>query len=86
MPQEWSGIETPLRLSEWASQLHKHPDVEFQQNLVRGMREGFRLGFEYGVRESRSAKTNMKSAMDNPRVVRGGSRIFRGGGPGANFL
>ena len=66
MPQEWSGIETPLRPSEWASQLHKHPDVEFQQYLVRGMREGFRLGIEYGVR---SAKTNMKSAMDNPGVV-----------------
>ncbi len=49
--------------------LRDHPDREFAEHLVQGVREGFRIGFEWDVVKCRSAKQNMQSAIDNPTVV-----------------
>ncbi len=59
-------VETPLVLDEWRKNLVVHPDPEY---LLRGIQQGFRIGFRYGSRSRKSAKANMKLAMDNPSVV-----------------
>ena len=69
-PTTWYAINTPLRVDEWQQQLKEHPDPEFAEYLLRGMTEGFCIGFNYQDCTCKSAKRNMKSAFDNPQVVR----------------
>ena len=66
---EWSGVHTPLRSAEWEAQLREHPDRPFVQYLLRGMREGFRVGFRYDQSECGHTGDNMQSARDNPEVI-----------------
>ena len=70
LPSAWCAINSPLIVSEWQQQLDSHPDREFVQYLLKGMAEGFRIGFNYEQCNSSSAKRNMQSAIDNPQVVR----------------
>ena len=60
---------SPLVVEEWERQLKYHPDGEYKEYLLTGLRRGFRIGFDYGSHRCRSAKTNMKSALQNPAVV-----------------
>jgi len=50
-----SAISTPLKAQEWSSLLSNHPDQQFVAYLVKGMSEGFHIGFDHS-RELRSAK------------------------------
>jgi len=61
-----SAISTPLKVQEWSSLLSNHPDQQFVAYLVKGMSEGFHIGFDHS-RELRSAKKNMKSATNTQR-------------------
>lgn len=70
LPPNWSAIITPLVADEWQRQLMGHPDQEFTGYLLRGITEGFRIGFNYCDCKCKSAKRNMQSAIDNPQVVR----------------
>ena len=38
--------------------------------LVTGLREGFRIGFDYGTHQCRKSGDNMRSAQQHPQVVR----------------
>ena len=58
---------TPLVWRRWSLALEDHPDKEFRDYIVTGLREGFRIGFK-GL-ECHPAKTNMKSAMEQSQVV-----------------
>lgn len=69
VPKEWRAVETPLACDEWGRALRDHPDRAFVEYLVRGMREGFRIGYQYGKRKCVGAKANMKSAEENDQVV-----------------
>ena len=42
-----SRIKTPLVVEEWEKLLSRHPDREYGDYLLRGMKEGFRIGFCY---------------------------------------
>lgn len=63
-----AGVFTPLCLEHWQSLLARHPDKEYVQYILKGIQEGFRIGFENSLSLS-SARKNMHSAMDNPKVV-----------------
>ena len=65
VPEQWCKIRMPLQLSEWVSQLHQHPDKDFQMYL----KEGFRIGFKYGTGLCQGARGNMNLATDKPAVV-----------------
>jgi len=72
VPAIWGGVESPLVISEWERCLEGHPDRSFAEYLVRGMRNGFRVGFPYTERRCVQAKNNnMKSTMDNLGVKAG---------------
>ena len=59
--QGWSQIMTPMVASEWERLLASHPDDAYSAYLVRGLRDGFRIGFGYGSARCRSAVSNMQS-------------------------
>ena len=60
LPPELQQINTPLRVEEWENLLRPHPDRQFCEYLLQGMRRGFRIGFQY-PRSCTSTKSNMKS-------------------------
>lgn len=69
LPRELSEIRTPVLVDSWREALASHPDRAFRDYIVRGFREGFHIGFAHGSRQCVSAKSNMKSAVENKGVV-----------------
>ena len=69
VPTVWRQVQSPLVSGEWDHQLRGHPDTVYTRYLVRGMQEGFRIGFRYSECRCKSAKANMKSAGENPGVI-----------------
>ena len=63
-------ISSPLtdKLSSWEEYLQCHPDKQFRQFIIKGLEEGFHIGFN---REHlcRSSSHNLLSCLDHPRVV-----------------
>ena len=65
-----AAINTPLVWQAWAQALQPHPDKDFGDYIIRGIKEGFRIGFRYSERETtRSCKRNMSSAYEHQKVV-----------------
>ena len=60
---------TPLQASVRQVALQDCPDPRFCQFLVRGLREGFRIGYNAPHEQLRSAKRNIPSAYEHPEVV-----------------
>ena len=54
---------TPLLVPAWSRLLHGHPDRELVYFILRGVREGFRIGFSSPLRRLRSARRNIPSAL-----------------------
>ena len=63
-----SKVVTSLIVPAWSTALAPHPDRAFADYIVRGLNEGFRIGYKRGT-PLRSAKTNMLSASQQPGVV-----------------
>ena len=49
--------------------LQGHPDQVAAQHVLKGLKEGFRIGFQYATNNWRLASSNMLSADTNPQVV-----------------
>ena len=69
VPDEVGVVSSPLVASEWEAVLAGHPDREFAAFVVRGIGEGFRIGFDY--RHSLGGKNpkNMRSANVTPDPI-----------------
>ena len=50
--------------------LRKHPDARLKDYVLRGIREGFRVGYDYRKHRCRKVKDNLRSALEHPDVVR----------------
>lgn len=70
-PEKFSRVSTSLRAEEWEIRLRSLPDRRCANFLIKGISEGFRLGFQHHDHQCSSAKDNMRSAAQNPRVVEG---------------
>ena len=46
-PTILAGVNSMLVASEWEAVLASHPDREFAAFVVRGIQEGFCIGFDY---------------------------------------
>ena len=68
-PPELQGIVTPLSVDAWQDHLRSHPDDDFVQYLLSGIRGGFRIGFDYSQFSCGKGKSNMLSATKNSAVV-----------------
>ncbi len=47
---EWSHVESPRQPEVWEVALADHPDGAYRTYLVKGLCEGFRIGFGYGCK------------------------------------
>ena len=67
-PHMLSLITTPLRAEEWELRLRAHPDQAFKSYILKGIRDGFRLGFN---RTSccHPATRNLRSAYEHPEII-----------------
>ena len=63
-----ASLSTPLNLAAWTYKLRKHPDKEFAQYILDGVKHGFSIGVNESATFT-SAKKNMLSANQNPRVI-----------------
>ncbi len=68
-PVEWCRVTTPMQVEAWEAALRTHTDKTLVSYLVRGLSQGFHIGFEYGAKMCKPASKNMKSAEVNPAVV-----------------
>ena len=57
---------SPLVVDQWERRLKLHPDQNFAEFIVRGLREGFRIGFDYASSKCERATRNM-SAIQHQR-------------------
>jgi len=60
---------TPLNWWEWDKFLRQHPGQHFQNYIVNGIRQGFRLGFDRISPLQPSSRLNMPSAEEHPQVI-----------------
>ena len=64
-----SEIATPLNPAAWEMALQAHPDRAYARYLVTGIRQGFRIGFDWQTK-LQSATRNMQSAVEHPDIIR----------------
>ena len=69
LPEKFARIVTPLRSENWALHLSELPDRECAEYVLRGLGEGFRIGFDYENCSWRGAQSNMLSARQNTQVI-----------------
>ena len=62
------GISTPLRVEAWERALADHPHKEWVLALLRGMRQGFRIGLRSSA-QCRSSVSSRPSARVHSQVV-----------------
>ena len=63
------GMTSPLRWEVWQEALVLHPDKQYVDYLISGLREGFRIGFDYNNHHCKKCKENMRSAKQQPQIV-----------------
>ena len=69
-PSSDPEVSTPWDWRAWEQVLHTHSDREFADLIVRGIWEGFRIGFDFsGFGSTVSCDRNMLSALEHPDVV-----------------
>ena len=59
----------PLRLAAWEEALYPHPDKQFCRYILRGLQQGFHVGFHQVCSPLKSARRNISSAYEHPEVV-----------------
>ena len=69
LPEVTCRVQTPLKIAEWERSLRQHPDRNFCDYLLRGLAEGFNIGFWYNSCSCHWARSNMKSATENSKVI-----------------
>lgn len=71
LPPEACRICTPLRLGAWQEMMREHPDKWFADYILRGIEQGFRIGFHGEQADLRARMRNMVSASEHPTVIAG---------------
>ena len=69
IPTVQQTIFTPLKVKEWERNLVGHPDEDLVGYVLSGIRDGFRVGFDYSKYTCVSARANLHSAGENRQVV-----------------
>ena len=66
-----AGVFSPLLLPQWEAMLESHPDREYVNYILSGIRDGFRIGYARSGEKGKlsGARKNMHSADENHQVV-----------------
>ena len=68
LPRELMVVHTPLAREAWEKSLATHPDQKLAALIVAGLKEGFRIGFDYHL-QCKAVHQNMASARAHPEAV-----------------
>lgn len=70
VPDSACAIHTPLIHSAWSQALAEYPDQTLAQFFLKGITEGFRIGYSKGTgHDLKSARKNLEGATQHPQVV-----------------
>ena len=69
MPEVLQEVTTPLQYEEWWEVLQRHWNKALVQYILSGIKEEFRVGFDYSKASCKPAKCNLLSAETNPDVA-----------------
>ena len=69
LPVEACWVRTPLKAEVWQEMLRDHLDRRLVGVVVRGIREGFRVGFRGDPKGLKPTRQNMVSVRQHPEVV-----------------
>ena len=69
IPADLSANSSRLDWRVWQDLLSLHPDRLLADYLVQGLRNGFRVGFDYQRAQRKKVMANMRSALEHPEVV-----------------
>ena len=70
MLQEAEEVVTPLVWQQWESELEGHPDREWVQLLIRGIKGGFRLGHDQSKVVLEKKGKSMYDAPQHSDIIR----------------
>ena len=70
LPYGLDHIVTPLLWQSWQASLADHPDRASINWLIAGIRDGFRIGYDYTRGKPKSSQRNLISALERPQVIR----------------
>ena len=62
-------VVTPLKLEAWHKALSDYPDQRFAAYILRGVEQGFRIGYNPHMVKLQPARANMSSTAAQPEVV-----------------
>lgn len=69
LPTALQRISTPLHYDVWQRHLANHYDQCFAQFILRGIKRGFRIGFNIKSTKLKTSQSNLISATNHPQVV-----------------
>ena len=69
IPQSASRILTPINSWCWQDYLATHPNQEFVQYFLKGLVQGFRIGFNNSINLLCSVRKTLQGATLHPEVV-----------------
>ena len=69
LPDVMRHIQTPLVWESWKAALSEHPNRNYTEYLLSGIKNGFRIGYSHTTCKCRAARGNMVSTLENPEVV-----------------
>lgn len=69
LPGKLEEITCPLITQVWEQELKGYPDKQFAQYILAGIKNGFRIGFNYTAVKLTDSSNNMLSAIEHPEVV-----------------
>ena len=69
LPGNLGEIATPLRVQAWEQGLKNVPDKQFVQYILSGLKQGFRIGFNFATNPLADGSKNLVSALEHPEVI-----------------
>ena len=69
VPTQASLIHTPLIIHSWRKALSLHPNQPLVEFFLKGISQGFRIGFNHLPNGLKPARKNLAGALQHPQVV-----------------
>ena len=69
VPPEATAITSPLVAKNWETLLASHPNAQLTDFFIKGILQGFRIGFKQPLKSLVSAKRNLNCALQHPDTV-----------------
>ena len=69
VPANAARVSTPLNPAAWQVMLQHHPNRDLVTLFIAGITQGFRIGFNTSYHALKSARKNVGSTIEYPKIV-----------------